>query len=408
MRTLSIIIPVYNQWEFTSTCLLSLKQHTPEDIEVIVVDNASTDRTRDELDALGAQLWADAFQSFHCDTNEGFARACNIGAQMASSDTLFFLNNDTELTPGWLPPLLDALHSDQTLGAVGPLLLYPGSNLIQHLGIAFLPETQVEHLYEYFPATHPLATRQRYPKAVTAAAICMTRETFMQAGGFFEGYRNGCEDIDLCLTLGSQGRRFRCVPESVVFHHTSQTPGRFDHDQTNSALLLSRHERNMTPDLHLHASRDGYGIRLNDWLLASVCLTAEHSDELNREAHDAGPQALLDMLDREPLWEEGYDLLAGWFESRQSYREALHIRTLAAQFHPSRSRYIQLIKTAHKAGTPEMAAHAREKLEKIASDPAVLRRKAIRSVQWAKAAGEPFWEQLYLGWLSESGPSAGR
>jgi hypothetical protein len=230
----------------------------------------------------------------------------------------------------------------------------------------------------------------------------------MQAGGFFEGYQNGCEDIDLCLHLGVQGRRFRCVPESIVYHFTSQTPGRFDHDRSNSALLLSRHERNMTPDLHLHARQDGYGIRLNEWLLASVCLTAEQSAELNREARDAGPQRHLDMLDREPLWEEGYDLLAGWFESRQSYRDALHIRTLAAQFHPSRMRYVALIKAAQKAGIPEMAAHAREKLEKIAANSPGLRHKAIRSVQWAKAAGEPFWERLYLGWLSGHGPSAGR
>ena len=398
--SVSIIIPVFNQWEFTSKCLHSLRRHTLENIEVIVVDNASTDQTREELDALGAALWGGSFRAIHCERNHGFARACNLGAKVASSPTLFFLNNDTELTPDWLPPLLKALDEDASLGGVGPLLLYPGSNLVQHLGIAFLPGAQAEHLYEYFPAGHPVIFERRYPKAITAAALCMFKNVFMDAGGFFEGYQNGCEDIDLCLTLGAQGYRFRCVPESVVYHHTSQTVGRFDNDQPNSALLLSRNERCLPPDIHLHAVKDGYDIRLNEWLLAFVCLSPERAAELCAQADGGNPRLCLDMLDQEPLWEEGYDLLAGWLDARRSFQEALHIRTLAAHFHPSKLRYIQMLKAAQKAGKPELAQHALEKLEKIAMESKDLHRKAIRRVQWAKSSGEPFWEKLYMGWLS--------
>jgi GT2 family glycosyltransferase len=404
----SVIIPVFNQWDYTSKCLRSLKAHTPENIQVIVVDNASTDQTQTELDALGASLWGNSFHAIHCDINHGFACACNLGAKAATAQTLFFLNNDTELTPNWLPPLLEALNADKSLGAVGPLLLYPGSNLVQHLGIAFLPGAQAEHLYEYFPAGHPLIAGQRYPKAMTAAALCMRRETFLDAGGFFEGYRNGCEDIDLCLTLGEQGRRFRCVPESVVYHYTSQTAGRFDNDQPNSALLLSRHERNLTPDIHLHALQDGYDIRLNEWLLITVCMAAQRASELSVLAGGRGPQQWFEMLEREPLWAEGYDLLADWFDSKESFQESLHIRTLAAHFHPSKARYIRLIKTAQKCRTPDMARHAREKLEKIAMESADLRRRAIRRVQWAKSEREPFWEKLYMDWLTHHDAKACR
>ena len=404
----SIIIPVFNQWEFTSKCLCSLHRHTLENIEVVVVDNSSTDQTREELDALGASLWGDSFRAIHCDLNHGFAHACNLGANTATSQTLFFLNNDTELTPNWLPPLLAALDEDSSLGGVGPLLLYPGSNLVQHLGIAFLPGAQAEHLYEYFPATHPLASGPRHPKAITAAALCMPKKIFRDAGGFFEGYKNGCEDIDLCLTLRAKGYRFRCVPQSTVYHHTSQTVGRFDNDQPNSALLLSRHGQNLTPDIHHHALADGYDIRLNEWLLASVGLPPERAAALDAKADDDNPRLWLDMLDREPLWENGYDLLAGWLDAQRSFQEALHIRTLAAHFHPSKVRYIQLLKAAQKAGKPELAQHALEKLEKIATESRDLHRKAIRRAQWAKSSGEPFWEKLYMGWLSQYGAAAGR
>jgi len=405
---ISVIIPVFNQWDYTEKCLRSLKAHTPENIQVIVVDNASTDRTRAELDALGSSLWGGSFHAIHCDTNHGFACACNLGAKTAASQTLFFLNNDTELTPNWLSPLRQALDEDKSLGGVGPLLLYPGSNLVQHLGIAFLPGAQAEHLYEYFPAGHPAIFKQRHSKAITAAALCMSKKIFMDAGGFFEGYQNGCEDIDLCLTLGEQGLRFRCVPESVVYHYTSQTAGRFDNDQPNSELLLSRHERNLTPDLHLHALRDGYDIRLNEWLLISVCMAAQRASELSVLAGGKGPQQWFEMLEREPLWEDGYDLLADWFDAKESFQESLHIRTLGAHFHPSKARYIQLIKTAQKARTPDMAKHAREKLEKIATESADLRRRAIRRVQWAKSAREPFWEKLYMDWLTHHDATTGR
>ena len=405
---ISVIVPVFNQWDYTAKCLHSLRLHTADAIQVIVVDNASTDQTREELGPLGASLWGDSFLTIRSDFNQGFAHACNLGANAAASQTLFFLNNDTELTPNWLPPLREALDADKSLGAVGPLLLYPGSNLVQHLGIAFLPGAQAEHLYEYFPAGHPLIAGQRFPRAMTAAALCMRRETFLDAGEFFEGYRNGCEDIDLCLTLAEQGRRFRCVPESVVYHYTSQTAGRFDNDQPNSALLLSRHERNLTPDIHLHALQDGYDIRLNEWLLISVCMAAQRASELTALAGGKGPQQWFEMLEREPLWEEGYDLLADWFDAKESFQESLHIRTLAAHFHPSKARYIRLIKTAQKCRTPDVARHAREKLEKIATESADLRRRAIRRVQWAKSAREPFWEKLYMDWLTHHDAKACR
>lgn len=398
----SIIIPVFNQWSFTAACLRSLKQHSPEDIQVIVIDNASTDQTAEELDTLGSSLWGDRFVSVHAETNLGFAKACNIGVKLSNSDFLLFLNNDTELTPNWLPPLLSPFATQKNLAATGPCLLYPGTNLIQHLGIAFLPGRQAEHLYEYFSGKHPLALSSRSPKAMTAAALCLPRSIFLNAGGFHEGYVNGCEDIDLCLNLGLLGYALAYVPESVVYHYTSQTPGRFDHDRPNSALLLSRHEHNLNPDIHHHALHDGFSICLNEWLLVSVSLSKERELELNSMAKGATPSQCFEILEKEPLWEQGYLLLADWLEERSAFHDSLHLRTLAAQFHPSRLNYIKLIKTAQKAAVPEVARHAQDKLEKVAEQSLSLRKKAVQKIQWAKAVNEPFWDLLYSDWLKNS------
>jgi GT2 family glycosyltransferase len=397
----SVIVPVFNQWAFTAQSLRSLKEHTPQSIQVIVIDNASKDQTVSDLDILGKELWNDSFTSVHLPENQGFARASNLGARLAQADILFFLNNDTLLTPNWLPPLLEALDADAGLGAVGPLLLFP-SGLVQHLGLTFLPGPGVNHLYDSFPHAHPLVTKARQPKAMTAAALCMPKQVFLSANGFFEGYLNGCEDIDLCLTLGQQGHHFRCVPESAVMHFTSKTEGRFRNDIPNSELLVSRHAPRLMPDIHLHAHADGYEICLNEWLLPLFCLTPERNMALMREAEVENPQKWFDLLEGEPLWNHGYDLLANWLESRQSFQDALTFRTLAAHFHPDRTNLLKLLKTAQNAMAEQIVLATLADLDRTSELSCAAHQEAQARVEWATLSAEPFWKKLYTEWLAAS------
>ena len=107
---LSVVIPVYDQFPLTRDCLLSLREHTPRtDIEIIVVDNGSSDATANELEPLGDSLFAERFHAIRLDENRNFGPACNLGANAARGELLFFLNNDSILTSGWLEPLLAAL-----------------------------------------------------------------------------------------------------------------------------------------------------------------------------------------------------------------------------------------------------------------------------------------------------------
>uniref|UniRef100_UPI0012EBC515 glycosyltransferase family 2 protein n=1 Tax=Desulfovibrio cuneatus TaxID=159728 RepID=UPI0012EBC515 len=135
--TVSIIIPVMNKWELTKACLESLARHTPAGVaEVIVVDNGSTDETAHALAPLGKQLFGNLFTPIRWEENRNFGPACNAGAEAARAPMLFFLNNDTLLTPNWLPPLLEAFDANPRLGAVGPLLLYENGT-VQHMGVTF-------------------------------------------------------------------------------------------------------------------------------------------------------------------------------------------------------------------------------------------------------------------------------
>ena len=144
--TVSIIIPVRNQWKLTEACLRSLAEHTPQDdIQILVMDNGSTDDTSTQCAPLGAALFGSRFRHIPLGHNRNFGPACNEGAHAADADYLFFLNNDTLLTAGWLPPLLDAFARQPDLGATGPLLLYPDGR-VQHAGVTFTPKIGRAHV----------------------------------------------------------------------------------------------------------------------------------------------------------------------------------------------------------------------------------------------------------------------
>lgn len=236
--TASIIIPTYNKWEYTARCLTKLTENTRGfPVEVIIVDNASTDGTRDSLRQL-----SEVCTVILNDTNLGFAKACNQGARAARGKYLVFLNNDTEPQPGWLEAMVKVVESDSSVAIVGSKLLFPDGT-IQHGGVAFVyaapaPISPV-HLDYRRPAAEA-GNDCRELKAVTAACMLIRPEAFGEAGGFDEQYVNGYEDVDLCLKVWSSGRRIIYTPESVLVHHESVSDGRFLKASENIELLHRR------------------------------------------------------------------------------------------------------------------------------------------------------------------------
>lgn len=118
--TTSIIILSFNNWPFTKTCISSIYQNTlsPE-FEVIIVDNASKQETRNSLQKLSEEY--ENLTVLNNPKNYGFAKANNQGAKLAKGDYLVFLNNDTIVSPGWLEKLLSHLQNIPDAGMVGPV-----------------------------------------------------------------------------------------------------------------------------------------------------------------------------------------------------------------------------------------------------------------------------------------------
>lgn len=411
---ISVIIPVFNCWELTRSCLESLRRHTLGNyLEVIVVDNHSSDLTATELTPLGETLFGANFCVLRQESNLGFARACNLGAKAAAAPYLFFLNNDTLLTPNWSAPLLSALRETPRLGAVGPLLLYPESERVQHLGIAFNPNLATEHLYANFPAGHPVVTAPRRLQAITGAALLIPKDLFTAAGGFYEGYQNGCEDLELCSRLRDLGKEVDVIPQSRIIHLESQTPGRSDHDSANFKLLNTRCQGHFAPDLHKLAKQDGFELGLTPWLETFVCLPGWREAEIGAEhaPTDAPPQPGVwwEILQKEPLWRTGYMLLAENLEQTGNYAGALGVRLLATSFFPFLPHYHALAQTASRANNMDLAQHASDKANYILGlldDADGLIARARGMVRWARQAGEADLELIYAGWLRNLGLNA--
>ncbi len=231
----SIVMPLYNQVDYTQACLKALEE-TSNGVphELILVDNGSSDATGALLDRMAGQA-----RVIRNGENLGFARGNNIGAKQAQGDYLVFLNNDTAPHAGWLKALVEEADADSHIGVVGAKLLYPDTGRIQHAGIELINGVP-DHVCRQAAADDPKVNQARDLDMVTGACLLIRRELFDRLGGFDEGYVNGVEDVDLCLRVREAGYRVRYCPASVLDHHEGSTEGRYDHVRPNLERFVAR------------------------------------------------------------------------------------------------------------------------------------------------------------------------
>jgi GT2 family glycosyltransferase len=247
----SIVIPVHNKAALTRQCLDAIYEHRPAvDHEILVVDDASTDRTAEMVAGYG-----DAVQHLRLDRNVGFATACNTGAAAAKGEYLVFLNNDTIAQPGWLDALV-AYSAEHGVTAVGSKLLYPDGT-VQHAGVAFSPLGDPLHIYAGFPADHPAVSKSRQFQAVTAACVLIRRDAFEEVGGFDTGYQNDLEDVDLCLRLGQSGHAVHYCHTSLLYHLESASRGQRNRPKHSARVYRERWGRCVRHDELVYYVEDG-------------------------------------------------------------------------------------------------------------------------------------------------------
>jgi GT2 family glycosyltransferase len=218
----SIIIPIWNKWEYTHHCLLSLLENTDGvSYEVIIINNASTDETSQMLGKI------ENIKLIRNETNLGFVKACNQGAWAARGDYVLFLNNDTRVTKGWLKAMVDIAGNGDRVGAVGAKLVYQDGRLQEAGGIVWNDGANLA--WNYGRYDDPRRWEYNYVKEVdycSGACLLVKRDLFESVGLFDEEFRPAyCEDTDLAFRIRESGYKVMYQPKAEVIHFEGTTAG---------------------------------------------------------------------------------------------------------------------------------------------------------------------------------------
>lgn len=209
----SVVIPIHGKLAYTLACLRSIARHgAAARFEVIVVDDASPDDSAATLARLdGLRLLRNA-------RNLGFIGSCNAGAEAACGDYLLFLNNDTQVAPGWLDGLLACFAERKDCGIAGSRLVYPDGRLQEAGGLVFADGSSW-NTGRFEERNTPAYRYRRETDYVSGASLMIPRELFRRVGGFDTCYAPAYyEDADLAFAVRQAGLRVYYEPSSTVIH----------------------------------------------------------------------------------------------------------------------------------------------------------------------------------------------
>jgi len=280
----SVTLVTYNSGRFIKRCLESVLEQRYPNMEVIVIDNASTDGTVDIL-----EQFADRCRIYYNDENIGFAAAQNQAIGLAQTEWVLTLNPDVLLLPNFVQALVDAGNVDPKIGTVcGKLLTIratfdlPEKQLVDSTGIYFTP--MLRHLdrgSQEVDNGHYL--NFEYVFGATAAAALYRRsmiEDISILGEFFDPdffvYR---EDADVAWRAQLMGWRCMYTPLARGYHVRNVLPGNRRalppeinmHSVKNRFLMRLK---NMTPDLY---RRNWLSITTRDIVVLGACLLRERT-----------------------------------------------------------------------------------------------------------------------------------
>lgn len=237
MTAVSIIIVTFNSQKYIKDCLQSIQKFEGKIVEIIVVDNASSDSTLDEIRRSDVKV-----KLISLNENLGYSKANNIGAKKASGEYLFFLNPDTKLLMPTTKQLIKVYIENKNSGLIAPKLMEPSGKvqpsvrkLPTILGAIKEYFLNKQHEYEQFA---PVTNFNIEAEVVYAGAILTTKKVFNKINGFEEKFFLYFEDIDLCRKLKENNLKIIYTPNVSLLHQVggSSNPSKQKYLQKSSIL----------------------------------------------------------------------------------------------------------------------------------------------------------------------------
>jgi GT2 family glycosyltransferase len=227
---ISVLIPVWNSAYHTLRCLQSLAADKSCPLEVIVFNNASTDKTKELLDR------CENIVVINNPVNVGFVGATNGAAAVATGQLVLMMNNDITIASGTLNDAARLFDSERNIGAVGALLKL-ATGRVQEAGAIIYRDGSTNGFLRH--RIHALAEGMfvRDVDYCSGAFLLLDRKNFIGIGGLDEVFAPGYyEETDLCMRIRSLGNRVVYTPELVLSH--------FEFGSFASGAAFERMERN--------------------------------------------------------------------------------------------------------------------------------------------------------------------
>ena len=229
----SIIILTNNHLELTRKCIRSIRKHTPEPHEIILVDGGSTDGTQKWLQAQVAEN--KNWRLIASREKSGSARARNQGILAARGEHILLLEHNTIVGPGWLDGMLSCLNTAPAAGVIGPMS-NKGSGLQQAVDGAY----QTENYLDKYASRFREKNRHRRIRCQTLAGFCMlfSRNLVNQISLFDEDFGLGQFEEDFCLRAALEDYH-NYIAGDVFIHYSGEPPARGDRNDINQKWTLS-------------------------------------------------------------------------------------------------------------------------------------------------------------------------
>ncbi|GIV32789.1 MAG: glycosyl transferase [Chitinophagales bacterium] len=239
----SIITVNYNQTKVTCDMLESVKKLTYPAVEVIVVDNGSQENPEQKLKEV-----LPSTRVIRSEVNLGFAGGNNLGIKIASGEFLFFVNNDTVLTPNIIENLLNPFRQFENMGIVSPKIYYYDTpHTIQYAGYTRInPCTARNRTIGQFERDHGQYEKPHPVPYAHGAAMMVSRKVIEKVGPMPEFFFLYYEEFDWCEQVRKAGFEVYYEPKAKIYHRESVSIGALSPLKTyyltrNRILFMRRH-----------------------------------------------------------------------------------------------------------------------------------------------------------------------